>query len=73
MGSGRPFDVGSETLRALRVQRFELMNRLAHLPDDMVLYTQITMEAAEDPEFLDAMSRASKGRSWGSKPSRPKV
>jgi radical SAM superfamily enzyme YgiQ (UPF0313 family) len=47
-----------ETLRALRAERFELMQRLAQLPDDMVFYTQITMEAAEDPEFLDAMSRA---------------
>ena len=47
-----------ETLRALRAERFELMARLAQLPDDMVFYTQITMEAAEDPEFLDAMSRA---------------
>ena len=28
------------------------------MPDDIVFYTQITMEAAEDPEFLDAMKRA---------------
>src|SRR4029078_11286413 len=28
------------------------------LPDDLVFYTQITMEAAEDEEFLDAMQRA---------------
>ena len=34
------------------------MERLAKLPDDMVFFTQITMEAAEDPEFLDAMNRA---------------
>jgi Radical SAM superfamily len=47
-----------EMLRTLRAERFELMNRLAQLPDDMVLYTQITMEAAEDPEFLAAMARA---------------
>jgi tRNA A37 methylthiotransferase MiaB len=46
------------TLRALREERFELMARLAELPGDMVFYTQITMEAAEDPEFLDAMRRA---------------
>jgi radical SAM superfamily enzyme YgiQ (UPF0313 family) len=45
-------------LRALRAERFELMRRLALLPDDMVFFTQITMEAAEDPEFLDAMRRA---------------
>ena len=31
---------------------------LAELPSDMVFYTQITMEAAEDPEFLDAMRKA---------------
>jgi radical SAM superfamily enzyme YgiQ (UPF0313 family) len=34
------------------------MTQLAQLPDDMVFYTQITMEAAEDPEFLAAMRRA---------------
>ena len=34
------------------------MARLAQLPHDMVFFTQITMEAAEDPEFLDAMRRA---------------
>ena len=47
-----------EMLSALRQERFELMERLSELPDDMVFYTQITMEAAEDPEFLDAMRRA---------------
>ena len=45
-------------LKALRAERFELMSRLAQLPDDMVFFTQITMEAAEDPEFLDAMKAA---------------
>jgi radical SAM superfamily enzyme YgiQ (UPF0313 family) len=34
------------------------MDQLAQLPDDLVFYTQITMEAAEDTEFLDAMRRA---------------
>jgi radical SAM superfamily enzyme YgiQ (UPF0313 family) len=34
------------------------MERLAELPDDTVFFTQITMEAAEDPAFLDAMRRA---------------
>ena len=38
-----------EQLRALRAERFELMERLARLPADMVFFTQITMEAAEDP------------------------
>jgi radical SAM superfamily enzyme YgiQ (UPF0313 family) len=47
-----------EQLQALRAERFELMERLAQLPPDMVFFTQITMEAAEDPAFLDAMRRA---------------
>ena len=45
-------------LEALRAERFELMDRLAQLPDDSVFFTQITMEAAEDPQFLDAMRKA---------------
>src|SRR5206468_12871753 len=45
-------------LQTLRTERFELMARLEQLPGDMVFYTQITMEAAEDPEFLAAMRRA---------------
>ncbi|HEY1912949.1 MAG TPA: radical SAM protein [Vicinamibacterales bacterium] len=47
-----------EQLTAMRAERFELMEQLAKLPPDMVFFTQITMEAAEDPEFLDAMNRA---------------
>jgi radical SAM superfamily enzyme YgiQ (UPF0313 family) len=47
-----------QELTDLREQRFELMERLAQLPDDLVFYTQITMEAAEDPAFLDAMRKA---------------
>ena len=45
-------------LHALRDERFALMAQLAQLPDDLVFFTQITMEAAEDPAFLDAMRRA---------------
>jgi radical SAM superfamily enzyme YgiQ (UPF0313 family) len=45
-------------LNAIRAERFELMERLAKLPDDTVFFTQITMEASEDPEFLTAMRRA---------------
>ena len=45
-------------LTALRQERFELMAELERLPEDMVFFTQITMEAAEDPEFLEAMRRA---------------
>jgi radical SAM superfamily enzyme YgiQ (UPF0313 family) len=47
-----------EELESLRAERFELMERLAQLPSDLVFFTQITMEAAEDPEFLDAMRKA---------------
>ena len=45
-------------LEAVRNDRFELMARLAELPGDMNFFTQITMEAAEDPSFLDAMRKA---------------
>jgi radical SAM superfamily enzyme YgiQ (UPF0313 family) len=34
------------------------MAGLERLPSDTVFFTQITMEAAEDPEFLEAMRRA---------------
>jgi radical SAM superfamily enzyme YgiQ (UPF0313 family) len=47
-----------EQLQAIRAERFALMADLARLPRDLVFYTQITMEAGEDPEFLDAMRRA---------------
>ena len=47
-----------ETLTSLRQERFDLMAKLERLPEDLVFYTQITMEAAEDPEFLAAMRRA---------------
>ena len=49
---------GLQELETVRKERFELMERLADLPDDMVFFTQITMEAAEDPAFLAAMHRA---------------
>ena len=45
-------------LEALRAERFELMGKLAELPKDLVFFTQITMEAAEDTEFLTAMRNA---------------
>ena len=47
-----------QRLEAIRAERFQLMEALAELPSDTVFFTQITMEAAEDPEFLDAMRRA---------------
>ena len=46
-----------EELKAIRAERFELMARLAALPEDMMFFTQITMEAAEDGDFLDAMRK----------------
>ncbi len=45
-------------LKAIRAERFELMARLAQLPSDMIFFTQITMEAAEDADFLKAMKAA---------------
>lgn len=47
-----------EELTAIRADRFHLMEELAKLPRDMVFFTQITMEAGEDGEYLDAMRRA---------------
>lgn len=45
-------------LISLREERFELLRWMKRLPDDMVFFTQITMEAAEDPTFLKAMKEA---------------
>jgi len=45
-------------LKAIRAERFELMARLAQLPPDTIFFTQITMEAAEDTDFLQAMNKA---------------
>ena len=45
-------------LTAIRQERFDLMSALEELPGDTVFFTQITMEAAEDPDFLNAMRRA---------------
>jgi radical SAM superfamily enzyme YgiQ (UPF0313 family) len=42
----------------MRAERFELMQKLAKLPEDMAFFTQITMEAGEDLQFLDAMREA---------------
>jgi radical SAM superfamily enzyme YgiQ (UPF0313 family) len=47
-----------DELTAIRKDRFQLMEELARLPGDMVFFTQITMEAGEDGEFLDAMRKA---------------
>jgi hypothetical protein len=57
--AGRRRDAGHlERLQAIRAERFALMAALERLPSDTVFFTQITMEAAEDPEFLAAMRRA---------------
>ncbi|HXT72007.1 MAG TPA: radical SAM protein [Vicinamibacterales bacterium] len=45
-------------LEEMRAERFELMAKLAKLPSDTIFFTQITMEAAEDAEFLEAMRKA---------------
>lgn len=45
-------------LQTIRAERFALMKRLAQLPPDTIFFTQITMEAAEDTEFLEAMQAA---------------
>jgi len=47
-----------EELTSIRNERMQLMEELAKLPKDMVFFTQITMEAGEDDDFLDAMRRA---------------
>jgi tRNA A37 methylthiotransferase MiaB len=47
-----------QQLQEMRDERFALMKALEGLPSDSVFFTQITMEAAEDTEFLDAMRRA---------------
>jgi len=47
-----------DELKSIRAERFELMRRLADLPDDMMFFTQISMEAAEDPCFPGAMAKA---------------
>ncbi len=47
-----------QELMRVRAERFSLMAELAKLPRDMVFFTQITMEAGEDGEYLDAMRKA---------------
>ena len=45
-------------LERIRSDKFAFMAELAKLPKNMVFFTQITMESAEDPEYLDAMRKA---------------
>jgi radical SAM superfamily enzyme YgiQ (UPF0313 family) len=56
--SRRADDSRLRMLQSLRAERFALLKRLAGLPPDTIFFTQITLEAAEDPEFLDAMREA---------------
>jgi radical SAM superfamily enzyme YgiQ (UPF0313 family) len=49
----------SQRARLGREERLTLLRRLAtEVPRDMHFCTQITMEVADDPEFLEAMKRA---------------
>ena len=45
-------------LQQVRDDKFALMAAMARLPKDMVFFTQITMESAEDTDYLDAMKKA---------------
>jgi radical SAM superfamily enzyme YgiQ (UPF0313 family) len=47
-----------QRLLSLRRERFQLMEKLARVDSDIICFTQITMEAAEDEEFLRAMQSA---------------
>jgi radical SAM superfamily enzyme YgiQ (UPF0313 family) len=47
-----------DALIRIREERFELLRGMKKLPDDMVFFTQITMEAAEDPKLMKAMREA---------------
>jgi radical SAM superfamily enzyme YgiQ (UPF0313 family) len=58
MAARRADPTQREYLEGLRAERFELMEKLSKLPSDMIFFTQITMEAAEDPAFLAAMKAA---------------
>ncbi len=53
-----------EELTAIRTERFQLMEEMAKLPQDMVFYTQITMEAGEDGEYLDKHRSAGHRNVW---------
>lgn len=45
-------------LQSLRRERLQLMDRLSKIDSNIIYFTQITMEAAEDEEFLRAMRSA---------------
>ena len=56
LGAATPASYGTPLITDETLEPF--MDRLAQLPSDMVSFTQITMEAAEDAAFLTAMRRA---------------
>ncbi len=64
-------------LEQIRSDKFALMAELAKLPKNMVFFTQITMESAEDPDYLDAMRQGehqgSVSRRRGGDSRRPEV
>lgn len=47
-----------QMLEDIRSERFRMMEEMAQLPSDLVFFTQITMESAEDTEYLEAMRKA---------------
>ncbi|MEZ5360884.1 MAG: hypothetical protein R2748_00735 [Bryobacterales bacterium] len=53
-----------EQLRAIRTERFELLSRLAALPDDMMFFTQITMEAPRTRNSSSGCARARCAARW---------
>ena len=57
MGRKQGSAAGDEHVR-LRAERADLLRRLSALPPDIVFVTAITIEAAKDHAFLDAMRRA---------------
>jgi radical SAM superfamily enzyme YgiQ (UPF0313 family) len=48
----------AKELRAMRQNRLDLLARMARLSGDIIFFTQITLEAADDLELLEAMRRA---------------
>jgi hypothetical protein len=58
MAGRRKDDHDLKELQKIRAERFELKAGLAKLQKDSVFFTQITKEAAEDEEFLEAMRKA---------------
>ena len=53
-----------DRLKAIRDERFELMEQLSKLPSDMTFFTQITMEAAEDPVTWTPCARRAFAARW---------